>query len=189
MRLELNVSWEIGEVLESIAATPKQVRQATRRALSRTARHMQTVVRREAAKEAKVPQKAIRGRFYRHLSRSRDAASLWAGTYNVSLSQLGTPRQTKAGVRVGRFFFPGAFLGRGRLAGRGVFIRHDSPHFDPTRYSTPKTNRAIGHIRRALGIPLDRAVDRAFTDNEASFEQFFISAFQGELARAMEGKR
>lgn len=189
MKLELNVSWEIGEVLESIAATPKQVRQATRRALSRTARHMQTVVRREAAKEAKVPQKAIRGRFYRHLSRSRDAASIWAGTYHVPLSQLGEPRQTKAGVRVGRLFYPGAFVGRGKLEGRGVFIRYRSRHFDPALYRTPKHSPSADPIVRALGIPLDRAVDRAFTGNEASFEQFFISAFRGELARAMEGKR
>lgn len=189
MRLELNVSWEIGEVLESIAATPKQVRQATRRALSRTARHMQTVVRRDAAARLRVPQKIIKGRILSHLSDSRDAASIWAGTYHVPLSQLGEPWQTKAGVRVGRLFYPGAFVGRGKLEGRGVFIRYRSRHFDPALYRTPKNSPSADPIVRALGVPLHDAVDRAFTDNEAGLEQFFIRAFRGELARAMEGKR
>lgn len=195
--IELNMEYEIAEMLESIAATPKQVRQATRRALGRTAKHMDSVMARATAKLANVPLKAIRGRFYHHLSKSRDAASIWIGTNDIRLSALGEYRQTPTGVRVGRLFYRGAFVLRADVGrGEGIFIRYNSKHYSPVLYATPggKSGRlrpgAAYIIARARPLPvMEESVDRAFTNNEASFEQFFIRAFRGELARAMEGKR
>lgn len=187
--LSQHVEAEIRAVLEQIAATPKQARQATRRALDRLGKHMQTVVRRDAARRLRLPQKSIKGRILNHLSRSRDAVTIWAGVNRLGLSAFGAPRQTRTGVKVGRLpEFRGAFVGRGKLAGRGVFIRFRSPHFDPARYRTPKKSDART-ITRALGVPIEDEVRAAFAAGESDFRQFFGRAFQGELARAMEGKR
>lgn len=195
--LTLDFAWKAKEATEAALATPIQIRAATRSALARTARHAQTIVRAAAAKLAKVPQGAIKGRFYRHLSRSHDTASIWAGTYNIRLSQLGTPRQTKTGVRLGRMFFPGAFVGRGKLEGRGIFIRYRSRHFDPNLYRKPgpgmsdsilgatrspfRRRAAADPIVRALGKPIQAEVEQAFADNEAAIREFFIREFDRNI--------
>ena len=117
----LDVHSEIGAAIEAVGETPQRVRPAVRRALRQTGTKMWKPVRAEAAKRANVPARALSRRVFRSLRRERDALSIWFGTYNVALSKLGTARQTGTGVKVGRRFFPGAFLGRGKLAGRGVF--------------------------------------------------------------------
>lgn len=178
----LDVHSEIGAAIEAVGETPQRVRPAVRRALRQTGTKMWRPVRAEAAKRANVPARALSRRVFRSLRRERDALSIWFGTYNVALSKLGTARQTGTGVKVGRRFFPGAFLGRGKLAGRGVFIRYGSPHFDPDLYTKPKRPRPDS-LARAKGVDIGEAVEASFAANESGFQRYFAAAFRLELAK------
>lgn len=180
--IELDMTNDIAAAVEAVGAIPQQVRPAARRALRKTGTAMWKPIRADAAKRANVPVRALRRRVFRHLSRSRDALSLWFGTYRVGLSQLGKARQTKRGVRVGKRFYLGAFLGRGKLAGRGVFIRYGSPHFDPNVYGKPKNPRPDS-IVRAKGVEIGPHMEAAVAANESRLRRYFGQALQEELLK------
>lgn len=182
--IELDMQNDIAAATEAVGAIPQRVRPAARRALRQTGTKMWKPIRSDAAKLANVPVKALRRRVFRHLSRSRDALSLWFGAYRVGLSQLGKARQTKRGVRVGKRFYFGAFLGRGKLAGRGIFIRYGSPHFDPNVYATPKRNPSPDSIVRAKGVEIGPHMAAAVAANESRLRQYFGQALREELLKA-----
>lgn len=182
MRLAFSVKDEIKEALEAYAHLPGMVRIAVRQALSDTAKSMRKDLLRETAKAARIPQKVIRQRFRDHLSRSIDKASVWIGTFPVSLSALGHPVQTRTGVKVGRLpEFTGAFVGRGKLSGRGIFIRYNSPHFDPERYRTPK-KKGPNTITRALGLPISEWVE----DEGGGYEPILNRRMMENLRKRMD---
>lgn len=183
--IELDAHSEIAAAVAAIGETQeKRVRPAVRRALRRSGTAMWKSIRADAAKRAKIPARALSRRVFRHLRRSRDALSLWFGAYRVGLSKLGAARQTRLGVRVGKRFFPGAFLGRGRLAGRSVFIRYGSPHFDPAVYTTPKRNPRPDSIVWAKGVEVGPHMEAAFAAGESRLRQYFGQTLQEELIKA-----
>lgn len=181
--IQLDMTNDIAAAVEAVGAIPQQVRPAVHRALRKTGTAMWKPIRADAAKRANVPVKALRRRVFRHFSPTRDALSLWFGAYRVGLSQLGKARQTKRGVRVGKRFYLGAFLGRGKLAGRGIFIRYGSPHFDPNVYATPKRDPRPDSIVRAMGVEIGPHMKAAVAANESRLRQYFGQALQEELLR------
>lgn len=184
--LAFTVKNEIKEALEEYAYLPGMVRSAVRAALSDTAKTMRKEMLGKTAKDAKIPQKAIRQRFRDSLSKQIDAAKVWVGTFPVSLSMLGRAVQTKTGVRVGRQpEFRGAFLGRGKLEGRGIFIRYHSRHYDPARYGKKpgSRSRSADPIVRALGLPISEWVDQSAESVQSVLDKHFGYKLRQELAR------
>lgn len=106
---------EIDALARSVEATEADVTKAMNRALSRTARHVFTQVRRSVSKSAMVPQKVLRSRLRLRVSRRAGQAVIWVGLNPLNPTRIGA-RQTKTGVTArGRRRFPGAFIARGRV--------------------------------------------------------------------------
>ena len=171
-------------------ALPDQARTAAKRALQRLRKHIVTTSKRETAAEAKVPQKALSNR-YKGEPPDEKGLTIWAGCWNIEPSRVGTPRQTKAGVRVGRWFFPGAFLASLNNVGHPrVYLRMSSRHYNPGVYPglLPSASR-IGARRGdywrwpiiTLRIPIEEPMIKSFEGNSAEFTEFFDRRFAHEL--------
>lgn len=172
-------------------ALPDQARIAAKRALKRLRKHIVTTSKRETAAEAKVPQKALTNR-YKGDPPDEKGLTIWAGCWNIEPSRVGTPRQTKAGVRVGRWFFPGAFLAilANVTESQRVYLRMSSRHYNPGIYPglLPSASR-IGAKRKdywrfpiiTLRIPIEEPMVASFEDNGQDFTTFFGRRFAHEL--------
>lgn len=113
--------------------------QAAKRAYRRAADKTLTWLKRQVAGDVKeslgIPMKVLRKRLkaYR-TTQSRMRAKLWMGLNAIDTEQIGRGRQLRSGVRVGKFFFRGAFKARIYSFDEKVWIRRDSKWFDPDLY-------------------------------------------------------
>lgn len=176
------------EMIRQIGATPEQAKLATRRALRRLAKHITTQTKRSVAQSLGITQKALQRRYYQKAV--EDGLQVWVGTLGIPPHSLGRPRQTKTGVRVRRWNFPGAFIARIRGEER-VWIRASSQHYTPRLYSglqaTNKASVRSGGKRWPVyqaRVPIDDAVLTAFSGREQEFADFFLKQFQHELEYA-----
>ncbi len=127
-------STELARIAARYEATPRQLEKASARALKKTFRHLADRVSREVARRSGVGMKVMRHRIRSKVLNSGSGASLWMGLEPIELNELGSVRQSKAGVKVKGFSFDGGFY-------QSVFTD------EPKAYV--RTTRA-----RALGIPL-----------------------------------
>lgn len=108
--IKFSVRSNMKEVLKDLDKHPKIVEQAAVSALNRVATRARTEARRAISKEFGAPQKVLRGRF--GLAKARRglvSAALYMRPYPLWPPAFGKMTQTKAGVRVGRHSFPGAW--------------------------------------------------------------------------------
>lgn len=81
------------DAIKLIDLAPSRARRATVRAINESLRWSASQLRRELAKEAGVPQKAIKGRFQQNTATyKRMTGSLWVGTYPVVAEPALIPR-------------------------------------------------------------------------------------------------
>ena len=100
-----------------VGLTPVKVALASKRAAIRTREWLLTHMSRELATRKALPVKGIKARFRRGgkendgqwYSHETQSAVLWIGFIDIEAQKAGTPKQTKAGVRVGKHFFDRAF--------------------------------------------------------------------------------
>lgn len=176
------------DMIRQIGATPYQVKLATRRALRRLTNHITTQTKRSVAQSLGITQKALQRRYYQKAV--EDGLRIWVGTRGISPDILGTLRQTKTGVRVRRWNFPGAFIADFRGKPR-VWIRESSRYYTPRLYSgikaAPKKEIRAGSRRWPLYqglVPIHDEVLSAFSGHEQEFADFFLKQFQHELEYA-----
>ena len=124
--LRISVKSDMKEILRDVQQHPKLIRQAMISAMNRAASRASTEVRREIAKEFKVPARYAKRRIsVRKAERGRLAAAIYVGVKPLWPPNLGTIKQTKAGARVGRHTFPGAFsLPAGHVSKAGKRFSH-----------------------------------------------------------------
>jgi hypothetical protein len=94
--------------------------QAAVKALKRTIRkyimHVRYTLQRTLAMQNAIPQKVMRGRIFtgvKSVGNGLSRGSIWVGLNPVDYSRVGSLRQTKSGVRAGKYDLPGAFLVQG----------------------------------------------------------------------------
>ena len=175
-------------------ATEQQVTQAVTNSLRKLGKHIATIVKRETAKEARVPQKALGRRIYASPVNAGDSKmTVWVGTYAIEAVNVGTPTVYGApgksgGVKVGRMKYPGAFIAQIYTADKKVWIRKGSKHFSSDLYPTKR--RGGSRLSAGLSgrfpvvraaIPVDAIVERVFSENSAEFGDFFSKTFAREL--------
>lgn len=175
-------------------ATEQQVAQAVTNSLRKLSKHISTIVKRETAKEARVPQKALGRRIYASPVNAGDSKmTVWVGTYAIEAVNVGTPTVygvpgKSGGVKVGRMRYPGAFIAQIYTADKKVWIRKGSKHFSSDLYPTKR--RGGSRLSAGLSgrfpvvraaIPVDAIVERVFSENSAEFGDFFSKTFAREL--------
>lgn len=123
--IQMNFAREITRATAMIQATPKQLELASRRAIKKTIRWLQTRVARELAQALSVPQKALKHRLtVSEVGSGGDQVHiLWLGVAPLAAEAAGRPRQTQQGVSVGRRKYPGAFYKDVYGDGPGTWIR------------------------------------------------------------------
>lgn len=137
-----------------LKALPGQIQRAAKRSVARAQDSTRKVVLRGLSRDNGIPQKVIaggraasanvgglqvrgvfgskndKGRVRRGKVKSEGAidakTKLWIGTRPLSVFALGTPVQTKKGVRSGGKSFPGAFIATMPNGGTSVFRRKGS---------------------------------------------------------------
>ena len=175
-------------------ATEQLVTQAVTNSLRKLGKHIATIVKRETAKEARVPQKALGRRIYASPVNAGDSKmTVWVGTYAIEAVNVGTPTVygvpgKSGGVKVGRMKYPGAFIAQIYTADKKVWIRKGSKHFSSDLYPTKR--RGGSRLSAGLSgrfpvvraaIPVDAIVERVFSENSAEFGDFFSKTFAREL--------
>ncbi len=133
-RVDVN-SAEFEALIRRLGITEKAAIRAYRRAADKTLTWLKRQVAKDVNGTTGIPMKALRKRLkaYRTTQRSM-RAKLWLGLNAISADELGRARQQRSGVRVGKFFFRGAFRARIYGGGEKVWIRRNSKWFDPDLY-------------------------------------------------------
>lgn len=185
----------IDEIIRSFASTPKQVALARASALRKMRKRIETAVKRQAAKELRMPQKALGGRFFSNkIKTGDDVLTVWIGTQPVSPFNLGTvgiygePGRPSSGVMVGRRKYKGAFLATIYTAQQKIWIRLHSKFYSPELYPTKRRSGDRGWtelrgrfpvVRAAVPVDaiLEQVVER---DGEEILDQF-VTVFMQEL--------
>lgn len=170
-------------------ALPDQARIAAKRALKRLRAHIVKTSKRETAAEAKVPQNAL-GNRYKGEPPDEKGLTIWAGLWDIAPEAVSRPRQTKAGVQAGRWFFPGAFYKRVTATVAHIYIRKSSRHYNPGLYpglrpAGPPTGQGRSDYWRfpvvRIRVPIDEPMVASFEDNGQEFTTFFGHRFAHEL--------
>lgn len=186
----------IREAALLFGATAGQVERARASALRKMRRRIETAVKQRAAKQLRMPQKAIDGRFYSEQVKQGDRAlKVWIGTYAVSpfklgsVSSYGVPGKT-GGVRAGRRTYRGAFLAKIYSGTRKVWIRLHSSHYSPELYPTKyrRGDRGLGDLGLRgrfpvvrAAVPIDEVLMQVVNEYGPDIVTDFERLFQQEL--------
>ncbi|WP_310601441.1 hypothetical protein [Desulfobulbus sp.] len=179
-------------------ATPRQVMRARASALRKMRQRIETRVKRQAAKELRMPQKAISGRFFSDPVRTGDSVlKVWIGTDPVSPFRLGAvgvygePGRPFSGVMVGKRKYVGAFLASIYTGRQKVWIRLRSKFFSPELYPTkrrpgdrglsddPRLKHRFPVIRAA--VPVDAVFEKVVERDLDAISQDFQKVFAQDL--------
>lgn len=185
MSVTLGLEFQASDLLamsKAAGATEKQARRATDRALRKLGRHVASQSRAAAARKLGIAQNRLKRRY--RVSCDEGVLQVWVGTYDIDPTNLGSPRQSRAGVRIGRLpLFAGAFVARMPTGHVGVYIRRSSAHYDPHRYGV--TKRAPGKGGRLPIAParlvVADAVEESFAGRDNDHADYYRRAFAHEL--------
>ncbi|MCL2829418.1 MAG: phage tail protein [Betaproteobacteria bacterium] len=127
----IHIEIDAGKVFSELDGLSKSAMQnAWRRTLRKTSVWIKSQVAKAVSKESRIPQKLLRARLHFFL-RSYDTGKIWLGLNPIEADRLGTPRQTRSGVTVGRRSFSGAWVNR-----------------SPTKSLAGKVYQRVGRERR-----------------------------------------
>lgn len=140
-------------VQTALLTYPRQARAALRRAVNKTLGWTRTQGTRAITQEHGVPLRVMRGRrrIALHPATGDDLSGLaWFGLAPLKAVYLGTPRQTRAGVKVGGRFFERAFISTMPSGHLGVFKRRGASRL-PIVEQTVSIHSSKNALRRIAG--------------------------------------
>lgn len=196
MNLNLDIDRSaIDKMIGMAHATAEQIEKARMSTMRKMGKRIETMVKRHAAKELRIPQKSIENRFFSEsLKPGDEELKVWIGTWNVSPFAIGAPSVygipgKSGGVRVGKYRnYPGAFMAKIYTARAQVWIRLHSPHYSadlyPTRYRPG--DRGLGELRGRFpvvraAVPIDDTIRSVLVAHEKDLAADFGKIFAGEL--------
>ena len=185
------------DLINRMGSTPRQVQRAKVSALKKMRKRIETEVKRQAAKDLRMVQKALDGRLYSEpVKAGDDSTRVWFGMQPVSPFKLGTVGiygergRPFSGVMVGKRKYQGAFLASIYTPRQKVWIRTSSPFFSPELYPTKKRagdrglaatgGRGRFPVVRAA-VPVDEVITKVVGRMEPIFADDFIRIFGQEL--------
>lgn len=192
----------LAQAAQRAGATEEMVAQATTAALRTVQKSIEKRVKSRAAKELRLPQRAISGRFFtNNVAADKNTLRLWAGAWTLSPFRLGVPSiygvpGKSGGIRAGRYSYPGAFLASIHGGRPKIWIRLRSKHFSPDLYPTrhrpgdrglgsdPALRHRFPVVRAA--VPIDEILGQVMHQEAASLSAEFIAEFSRELAKQNE---
>lgn len=183
----------IAALISTLAETGKAGQNAAKAALRDLRKQVLSVTKKEAAKEAGVPQKAVKTRWISDPV-GPNGLRVWVGTNPLPVAVLGKPRQYKTKAKAGqKHDFPRAFVATMKSGHRSIFMRRTSSAYDRrlyrgTRYDPDKPWSRLP-IAEALGPDIHEYVERSFDSNRTEFEDFFRKRFFAELNQKMKGRK
>ncbi len=122
----------VDAVLRKFNAMPKQIKRASKRAVTKTLKQIETKGRRAIAKAHDIPLKVLRskagsyrGRVVKKKFKGGRAGSVWFGHNPVKSGYLGSLRNASAygGAFARRYFFKGGFIAGMESGHQGIFKR------------------------------------------------------------------
>jgi hypothetical protein len=169
-------------------ATDGQIERARIRALRKVQKPIERAIMQAASKKLRIPQKAIADRFFSDAIGEGDTElRVWIGTWALSPFSIGSPRQSKTGVKAGSRFYRGAFIGSVYTMEEKVWIRLRSPHYSSELYPTRTRpgDRGMAHNHRfpvvRAAVPIDGVVAEVLQSDGQVFADRFMQIFKQEL--------
>lgn len=190
MRVNVHVRG-VASVSRWLSLLPADMRIAQARAIRDTLRHAKTLIKRDAAKELRVPQKALKNRIITEKISNKDTEGrLWGGVWDINPMVFGRATQGKSGVIgiPGRRYV-GAFLGAVYGGVDSIWIRKRSKHFDPKLYPT-KRRKSLGDVPASLGnrfpvvkagIDIEAGMERVFDRDEKPIANHFKKRLEAQV--------
>ncbi|MCW5319632.1 phage tail protein [Verminephrobacter aporrectodeae subsp. tuberculatae] len=175
MSATLKVEIDTQKVMGLLRGLPPSALQgAWRRTLRKTANWIKGQTAKAISGAARIPQKLIRRRLYFFL-RSGNTGKVWLGLNAIEAHRLGTPRQTRRGVTVGRHRFEGAWMkkktgpegvyrrkGRGRMPYEKVKYDWSGSGEDALKSAAARSEaRLMTVLRQEVNYELQKAAGRA----------------------------
>lgn len=154
---------QLDSLAAQFAASQQQLLRAVQRGLRKLTRGVIARAASEIAAHNQLPVRKVRQRMFANRSQSNPwAYTVWFGAQPITAINLGTPRQTRRGVRVGKQFFDGAFIAK-LASQRHVVKRSDEAVFAKGRDKKGRVRRGRLPIEvQAASIDFDHA-DRVLT--------------------------
>jgi hypothetical protein len=183
LRLEIDLGEDLAELEAQLMASVPQVNRAIDRALKKTARWLETHSKRELGTALQVPQRVFKTRFFRHFStkNGKRSVNVWFGLDSMRSIDLGNPRQTAQGVKVGKHLFSGAFIANMKSGHTGIFRRSNefNRNFTSDERNENRQKRADGQWTELpieeVGFPIEQIakpiLERYHVRAEARFKQ------------------
>lgn len=124
---------------------PKAAAAAQRRAINKTLGWLRTHIAREVGRKEGIAMRAVRQRLRAYpITGSSQRGKLWFGLNPLEASRTGRPRQTAAGVSVGRRRYAGAFFKKVYGDKPDIWIRTASTRFKASDYLDSEVSRGGG---------------------------------------------
>ncbi|BBD08454.1 phage tail protein [Desulfovibrio ferrophilus] len=156
---------EVERIAQQFAATKGQVQKASRRAVRKLVRWVQSISLREASRDTGIKRKILKHRLRMSVNGNQFTARVWYGLNAIPLSAMG-PKQTKTGVSAGPVDRRHAFIVRHGAKGQ-VYRR---VHRDQRLPLAIQYENIADEFRRIL-----------LTDISLRFERMFSKYFEQEL--------
>jgi hypothetical protein len=184
-----------------LVAGNANVQKAGTRAIKSTLLYIQGLVKKDAAAELNVPQKALTKRmFISNIKNGDQQGRFWAGTWNVSPFVFGPPIQASQGVFDARGMqYAGAFIKR-IFGYENIWIRLRSKFYDPNLYPGHRNKPATNTLPRELNskfpvakasIEIIDAIEKVFRQDEENIRYEFDKRLRAEVNFALnvEGRK
>ncbi|HBO5920130.1 TPA: hypothetical protein L4657_006072 [Pseudomonas aeruginosa] len=143
----------------AIADAPRKLDVAAARALRKTAQWLRTHSSREIARELGITQSPIRHRYNIYSQSTAREVKLWVGLQPIGVHYLGTPRQTRTGVKVGHREYDEAFISPMKSTQRLVFRRKGRERLPIEKVTEDWEGPAVSALERWERRALERFME------------------------------
>ncbi|MBU0680106.1 MAG: phage tail protein [Proteobacteria bacterium] len=169
--ISININPGLDRLAQDLAASKGQIDKALVSTSRKVQAWLNTQLIREMAREIKIKQKALRGRFKKSLTRSGQEiyASIWIGVNPFEAQLTGKPRQLNKGVRVRSWLFDKAFTASIYSSQEKVWRRKSGSRFPVVK----------------MMIPIAEQMEKILPRYEAPAARKFEEIFEHELKFAM----
>ncbi|MFU6379098.1 phage tail protein [Metapseudomonas otitidis] len=148
-----------GAVERAIADAPRKLDVAAARALRKTAQWLRTHSSREIARELGITQSPIRHRYNIYSQSTAREVKLWVGLQPIGVHYLGTPRQTRTGVKVGHREYDAAFISPMKSTQHLVFRRKGRERLPIEKVTEDWESPAVSTLERWERRAMERFMD------------------------------
>ncbi len=143
----------------ALADAPRKLDVAAARALRKTAQWLRTPSSREIARELGITPSPIRPRYNIYSQSTAREVRLWVGLQPIGVHSLGTPRQTRTGVKGGHREYDAAVISPMKSTPRLVFRRKGRERLPIEKLTEDWEGPAVSALERWERRALERFME------------------------------